>query len=265
MNEELAAINEEYLATNEELAGSNQLLLRSNESLQRFSYVASHDLQEPLRKIQSFGDLVVNRYASKLGDGAEYLKRMQTAASRMSVLIDDLLTFSRISTYQEATTPVLLNDVLTQVLTDLELIIQETGATVNAAILPIVHGDQTQLNQLFQNLLSNALKFSSHDTIPAISITAEIKFANELPAHVIPTSRVAAYHRIDIADNGIGFDQKHVSRIFQVFQRLHGKNEFPGTGIGLAICERVVSNHGGAITARSQPGQGAVFSVYLPV
>lgn len=265
MNEELAAINEEYSATNEELAGLNQLLLRSNESLQRFSYVASHDLQEPLRKIQSFSDLLIARYAAQLGDGAEYLKRMQSAATRMSVLIDDLLSFSRISTYQDATTPVNLNDAINHVLTDLELKIQETGAIITVGILPVIQGDQSQLNQLFQNLISNALKFVPNDTVPVITVSTEIRFAADLPSDVIPGNRVAAYHRVDVADNGIGFDQKHAQRIFQVFQRLHGKNEFPGTGIGLAICEKVVSNHGGAIAVKSQPGQGSVFSVYLPV
>ena len=270
-NEELAAINEEMTATNEELAStnqelteSNQLLFRSNENLQQFAYVASHDLQEPLRKIQSFGDLLRSRYGAELGEGVEHLERMQAAASRMSTLIRDLLAFSRISTQQDTTAPVALQQVITTVLADLDLRIQETGAVIEPGPLPTVPGDRAQLEQLFQNLLSNALKFRRSGVAPLIRVQGELVAFSQLPPTVKPTRQVAVYHRIDVIDNGIGFDDKYVDRIFQVFQRLHGKNEFAGTGIGLAICEKVAANHGGAITATSQPGQGATFSVYLP-
>ena len=265
INEELAAINEEYLATNEELSQSNELLSRSNENLQRFAYVASHDLQEPLRKIQSFGDLLNRRFADNLGAGADYLKRMQLAARRMSVLIDDLLAFSRVSSYQDDTVAISLNAVIKSVITDLEFTIQEANATVYVGKLPIVLGDPLQLGQLYQNLLSNALKFRRPDTTPEINVTSEIIDAGDLPSSIKPSRPSHSYHRIDVKDNGIGFDDQYTDRIFQIFQRLHGKNEFAGTGIGLAICEKVAANHGGAIAATSKPGNGATFSLYLPV
>ncbi|UFH57001.1 PAS domain-containing protein [Spirosoma sp. KNUC1025] len=271
-NEELAAINEELAATNEEIAvankdleESNKNLLRSNQNLEQFAYVASHDLQEPLRKIQQFGDLLKTRYTASTGDELIYLERMQSAASRMSVLIKDLLTFARISTQQDATQPVSLNQVINSVLNDLELAIQDTNAVVRVGALPTIMGDRGQLGQLFLNLFSNALKFHQPDLPPLIRVEASQVSVNKLPASINPARGTKIYHRIDVVDNGIGFDEKYVNRIFQVFQRLHSKNKFAGTGIGLAICEKVAVNHGGAITAHSKPGQGATFSVFLPV
>lgn len=240
-------------------------LERSNQNLQQFAYVASHDLQEPLRKIQSFGDMLKTQYATELGDGVDHLQRMQSAASRMSVLIRDLLTFSRIATGQEIGEPVSLSDVVKRALADLDLLIEETGAVVRVNSLPTVQGDPSQLGQLFQNLLSNALKFRQEGTSPQILISCESVVATDLPASIRPTRPAAAYYRIDVSDNGIGFDEKYLNRIFQVFQRLNGRNQYAGTGVGLAICEKVAANHGGAITARSQPDQGATFSVYFPV
>lgn len=264
MNEELTTTNEEVTVTNDELIESNDLLARSNDNLQKFAYVASHDLQEPLRKIQQFGDLLKSQYADALGEGVGYLERMQSAASRMSTLIRDLLSFSRISTQRDTSAPVSLDEVVGAVLTDLDLIIAETGATVAVGPLPTLVGDASQLRQLFQNLLTNALKFRRTDVRPIITVSRRLVAAAALPQTVHPTRTAAIYYRIDVADNGVGFDDKYVDRIFQVFQRLHGRNEFAGTGIGLAICEKVAANHGGAITATSQPGQGATFSVYLP-
>ena len=265
INEELTVANEELASTNAELVETNDLFNRSNQNLEQFAYVASHDLQEPLRKIQSFGDLLLKQYETQLGDGAEYLRRMQSGASRMSVLIKDLLTFSRISNRQDATDIVSLNDVVAIVLSDLELIIHETQASVTVAILPSVMGDALQLGQLFQNLLSNALKFRQPGVVPVIQIRCQLLVTDDLPSSVKPTRWAQAYHQIDVADNGIGFDDKYTDRIFQVFQRLHGRTQYSGTGIGLAICEKVAANHGGAIIAASQPGQGSTFSVYLPV
>ncbi len=264
-NEELAASNEETVAANNELSAINSLLSRSNSNLEKFAYVASHDLQEPLRKIQAFGDLLKSQYASQLGDGVAHLERMQAAANRMSTLIRDLLTYSRIATQQERIDTVPLTDVLTTVLTDLDLRIQETEATVSfTEDLPAIQGDRSQLEQLFQNLLSNALKFRRADVKPVIRIAYRLAFQNELPPTVKPVRTAALYHCIEIIDNGIGFDEKYVDRIFQVFQRLSGRNQYAGTGIGLAICEKVAANHGGAITASSQPGAGATFTLYLP-
>lgn len=258
------------MAINEELVESTSQLIRSNENLQQFAYIASHDLQEPLRKIQSFGDLLRRGYADQLGEGVDYLIRMQSAAGRMSTLIKDLLTFSRIATELETHSAVSLGQLVQLVLTDLELTIAETGALVNVGDLPTVVGDAAQLNQLFTNLLSNALKFRRVDdggvpVTPRIEISSRSVRARELPETVKPSRAVDWYYQIDVADNGVGFDEKYVDRIFQVFQRLHGKSEFAGTGIGLAICEKVAVNHGGAITATSQPGQGATFRVFLPM
>jgi PAS domain S-box-containing protein len=249
----------------EQLQASVYDLQRSNENLQQFAYIASHDLQEPLRKIQSFGDLLRTQYADALGDGSPYLERMQSAASRMSMLIKDLLNYSRIATTQDITAPVALSDVLDRVLSDLDLVISETSAQVSVDPLPTVVGDGSQLGQLFGNLLSNALKFRKPNQVPVIQVNVHFVSATELPPSNTPTRLSSSYHRIDVVDNGIGFDETYVDRIFQVFQRLHGKNKYAGTGIGLAICQKVVANHGGVITARSQPGQGAIFSVYLPV
>ncbi len=264
-NEELMAGNEEYTATNEALNESTQQLIRSNDSLQRFAYVASHDLQEPLRKIRQFGDLLKEHYGPQLGEGVGYLERMQSAAGRMSTLIKDLLDYSRLSTQPESSASVSLAEVVNGVLTTLELAITETGAKVQVASLPTIQGDALQLSQLFQNLLANALKFHRPGVPPLVHIRARWLAADHLPPGVNPLRSAVAYHQIEVADNGIGFEEKYLDRIFNVFQRLHGKNQYAGTGIGLAICEKVVTNHGGAITASSQPGQGATFSVYLPV
>lgn len=240
-------------------------LKRSNTNLEQFAYVASHDLQEPLRKIQQFGDLLKNGYSQQLGTGIDYLERIQAAARRMSALIKDLLDYSQLTTHEQPTGLVNLSVVLQRVLADLEIVIEQTGAVVDVADLPTLEGDDSQLGQLFQNLLSNALKFGRTDVPPHIQIRCRAIGAEQLPASVVPTRLAPRYYQIDVVDNGIGFEQQYAQRIFQVFQRLHGKNQYAGTGIGLAICERVVAKHGGVITAHSQPGQGATFSVCLPV
>ncbi|GAB3051480.1 sensor histidine kinase [Spirosoma pulveris] len=244
---------------------ANQDLQRSNENLQQFAFVASHDLQEPLRKIQSFGDLLKSRYTGSVGDELAYLERMQSAAKRMSTLIKDLLDFSRIATQREASGSVSLDEVLVQVLSTVEMSIQETGAQVRVDPLPTIEGDASQLYQLFQNLLTNALKFRRTGVAPHIVIKANQVAADQLPSGLKPARSAMAYYQIAVIDNGIGFDEQYRDHIFQVFQRLHGKNAYAGTGIGLAICQRVITNHGGAIRASSQPDQGATFTLYLPV
>ncbi|RYF71725.1 MAG: hypothetical protein EOO39_13430, partial [Cytophagaceae bacterium] len=246
------------------LEAVNTDLRRSNENLQQFAYVASHDLQEPLRKIQAFGNLLMHQYADSLGEGVDYLQRMQTAAGRMSLLIHDLLAFTRIATQRELNTPTDLNEVVTLAMTDLEMLIQETGALVEVDQLPTVSGDASQLGQLFQNLLSNALKFRQEGITPVIRIHTSQLMAAHLPETIKPVHATSVYYRIDVLDNGIGFEQRYADRIFQIFQRLHGKSTYAGTGIGLAICNKVAVNHGGAVTATSQPGKGATFSIYLP-
>jgi signal transduction histidine kinase len=255
----------ELLTANEELLEASDLLIRSNDNLQQFAYVASHDLQEPLRKIQAFGDLLKKELASASSEGLDYLDRMQSAASRMSVLIRDLLNYSRLSIRRDMSKSIVLNELVQSVVNDLDLTITETKAVVNVGVLPTIVGEASQLNQLFQNLISNALKFRRTDTIPHIQITARTVKAADLSNLVKPARATDMYHQIDVIDNGIGFDERYLTRIFEVFQRLHNRSTFAGTGIGLAICEKVVTNYGGAITAASQPNQGSVFSIFLPV
>ena len=240
-------------------------MIRSNDNLQQFAYVASHDLQEPLRKIQQFSDVLKTNYADQLGSGVDYLNRMQQSALRMSSLIRDLLTFSRISRQQEAFREVDLTKLVEEVITDLDLLIQETGALVSVKPLPKMLGDTSQLSMLFHNLLTNALKFRRSQITPEITLSGQLIAAGQIPESIHPARLAEVYYRIDVADNGIGFDEKYLDRIFQVFQRLHSKKDFAGTGIGLAICEKVVANHGGVITASSRPDQGATFIIYFPI
>ncbi|WP_159477384.1 PAS domain S-box protein [Dyadobacter sp. 3J3] len=263
-NEELGAINEEFAATNDDLAEANHLLNLSNQNLEQFAYIASHDLQEPLRKIQQFGDLLKKKYDSSSNDALTYLDRMQSAATRMSVLINDLLTFARISNNPQDAQQISLQDVLSATLSDLEYSINQTHAQIQVGQLPVINGNKVQLGQLFQNLISNALKFRDSTKPPCINIKYGLIKTEDIPSYVKPSRWASSYHLISVADNGIGFEQQYADRIFQAFQRLHGKSEFDGTGIGLAICEKVVTKHGGAITATSQPGNGSVFEIYLP-
>ncbi|MCK8492112.1 MULTISPECIES: PAS domain-containing sensor histidine kinase [Spirosoma] len=254
----------ELKQTQLQLEGLNKDLLTANDNLQQFAFIASHDLQEPLRKVQQFGDLLKNQYSTELGDGVTYLERMQLAAQRMSILIKDLLTFSRITTKTQTTTEIPLERVISRVVEDLDIAIQDADATVQIDSLPVIKGDESQLRQLFQNLLSNSLKFRRPDVKPDIHISAQRIAASDLPSTINMIRQSASYQLISISDNGIGFDEKYLDRIFQVFQRLHGKNQYDGTGIGLAIVQKVVSNHGGTITATSQLGQGSTFQVFLP-
>lgn len=259
------ALEQLVVQRTQQLETSIEDLRRSNENLQQFAYIASHDLQEPLRKVQQFGDLLQNQYGDLLGDGSTYLVRMQAAANRMSTLIKDLLTYARIATHQELSDFVSLDVVVQTVLLDLEVIIHETGAIVEIGPLPIVQGDQSQLEQLVQNLLSNALKFRVANRTPIIQIRAYNVVADQLPESVKPARKADVYCQMEIVDNGIGFEEKYLDRMFQIFQRLHGKSQYSGTGIGLAICEKIVLTHGGTITARSKPNEGSVFSVFLPL
>ncbi|WP_128546110.1 ATP-binding protein [Larkinella soli] len=248
----------------EELEHRNQELKSSNENLQQFAYVASHDLQEPLRKIQSFADILQNHYGQTLDERAlDILSRMQQASGRMSGLIKDLLTYSRISTHREPLRRLSLNKLLDEVLNDLEMTVREKSAVIERPSLPEVNGDPTQLRQLFQNLLSNALKFQHGDTIPRIKIDCRAVTGKDIP-EVAHSDLSRPFYEISISDNGIGFDAKHMDRIFQLFQRLHGRSQYSGTGIGLAICKKVMENHKGYIWAESSPGRGATFQVYLP-
>ncbi|MGA0559681.1 PAS domain-containing protein [Larkinella sp. VNQ87] len=242
----------------------NQELQRSNQSLEQFAYVASHDLREPLRKIQAFGNLLTDQYGPVLGtDGADWLRRMQDAASRMADLIQDLLAYSRLTGRQEPFVRVDLNSLLKDILSDLEMVVREKHAQITVDPLPHLTGSPLQLRQLFQNLLSNALKFSKSDEPPRVTIQAVSpeEWESSLPEQTTP----ATWAALRITDNGIGFDERHSQRIFELFQRLHGRAQYPGTGIGLAIARKVVDNHGGLVHVRSRPNHGTMFTIYLPL
>jgi signal transduction histidine kinase len=234
-------------------------LQRSNRELQDFASVASHDLQEPLRKVQAFGDRLKARYGDSLPpEGQDYLARMQDAAGRMSTLINDLLTFSRVTTRAQPFTSVALEDVVHTVVGDLDARLTDTGGIVQVGPLPVIQADPTQMRQLFQNLIANGLKFHQPDVPPRVEVTAQT-----LPGD--SQADWGPWVQVTVADNGIGFDEKYLDRIFTIFQRLHGRGEYEGTGIGLAVCRKIVERHGGTITARSSPGEGATFIVELPL
>ena len=225
-------------------------LTRSNKELEDFAYIASHDLQEPLRKIQAFGNLLLGEYGDSLGpDGADYLARMHSAANRMSTLIADLLAFSRVTRTEQRKQSVDLTDVLSDISSDLETRITETGAKLKIGKLPVVTADPTHMRQLFQNLVGNAIKFHRPDISPVVTVTSKVKRGG---------------YEIQVSDNGIGFDEKYLDRIFAVFQRLHERSSYEGTGIGLAVCRKIVERYGGTITAKRTKNKGSTFIIWLP-
>jgi PAS domain S-box-containing protein len=241
--------------TERELARTNQKLVQSNRELQEFAYIASHDLKEPLRKISTFADLLQYDSRDDLDEDARfYVERMQESASRMMALIDDLLQFSRIKTSEQAFRKTDLNEILANVLSDIELGIRDANGTVKVEGMPSINADPTQMRQLFQNLITNALKFRRKDVTPQVRVFAELA-ADEKLADV----RVC---RLIVEDNGIGFDEQYSDRIFAPFQRLH--TEYEGTGMGLAICRRIVERHHGNIQVASKPGGGSRFVIELP-
>ena len=235
----------------DQLARANSALRTSNRELQDFAYVASHDLQEPLRKIQSFADLLRSDYGRLIDDqGNFYIQRMQTAAGRMSDLIKGLLNYSRVRTQGNPFEEVDLKAIVEEVISDLEITISETRGAITVQDLPTVEADPTQMRQLFQNLIGNALKFRDPSRAPVVRVSG---------------STDDARCSIEIEDNGIGFPAQYADRIFSPFQRLHGRSTYPGTGIGLAICRRIVERHGGVISAEGVPTEGARFHIILPL
>jgi PAS domain S-box-containing protein len=248
----------------EELQRSNNELRQSNESLRQFAHIASHDLQEPLRKIQAFTDVLQSQFQDNLSEGErDMTQRIQKSAHRMQLLVKDLLTYSQITTQRDPFIPVDLNNVAEDVVSDLEIAITEKGATVAIGQLPTVLGSASRLRQLVQNLIANALKFIQPTQSPVVSVSARLAKPDELPDHL--RTQPNPFWLLSIVDNGLGFNEKYKDRIFQPFQRLHTLSQYSGTGIGLAICQRVSESHGGAIDASSQPGKGSTFKVFLPV
>lgn len=244
----------------ERLRAYNDKLARSNKELQEFAYVASHDLQEPLRKIEAFGDRLVKKHGECLPDeGKMFVERMQNASFRMRELINDLLGYSRVTTNAKPFEKVSLCDVIDGVRSDLQIQLQEGSGTVELGELPTLDADPIQMRQLFQNLISNALKFRKPDLNPIVSVTAE--------EHSVKSNSKGQvrYWRIKVADNGIGFENQYKDQIFTIFRRLHGRLEYGGTGIGLATCRKIVERHNGTIDADGTPDVGATFIIDLPV
>jgi len=243
---------------NQTLIKKNEEFERTNQELASFSYVASHDLQEPLRKIQTYSMRILEKEEENLSaDGKEYLKRMNSACERMQVLIDDLLTFSRTSSTPRIFEKYDLNTLMKEVCSDLKESIDEKNASLHYQNLPEVEIIPFQFKQLLENLLLNSLKYHKQGIAPNIEIDAT---KTSLP----DGEEEKSYHQITITDNGIGFEPEFAEKIFELFQRLHGKHEYPGTGLGLAICKKIIQNHNGFIKAEGKPGEGAIFTVFLP-
>ncbi|MBE9210987.1 PAS domain-containing protein [Nostoc sp. LEGE 06077] len=238
-----------------------QELSRSNEELQQFAFIASHDLQEPLRKIKTFSERLISICGDALpAPASDYLERMQNAVLRMQTLIEDLLTLSRVTTRAQPSVAVNLAQITQEVLSDLEVRIQQTGATIEVGDLPTIKADPLQMRQLMQNLIGNALKFHRPQVPPIVKIYSQ--YLNNQSEQLVVGLELC---QIIVEDNGIGFEQKYSDRIFQIFQRLHGRREYEGTGIGLTICRKIAERHFGRITAQSNPAQGTKFLVTLPI
>lgn len=245
----------------EELREINKSLEASNHDLQQFASVASHDLKEPLRKIQLFGAILRDKFLHMDPNALSYMERIVGSSERMARLINDLLNYSRLSgvSINEITD---FNKIIQEILVDLELMIVERDAVITVEKMPQIEAVPGQIRQVFQNIISNALKFSRKDISPQIHITADIV------TDLNPDSAAfegGHYCRIVIRDNGIGFNEKYLSKIFTIFQRLHTSDLYEGTGIGLAIAKKVIDKHGGLITARSREGEGATFIIVLPL
>lgn len=249
------------MEASEKLKVLNSELETSNRDLEQFAYIASHDLQEPLRKIQTYSELAEinlnNEEAAK-----KYFEKINASAKRMANLIKAVLNYSRLSKTDEVFEEVNLNAIIDNVKTDLELLIAEKKAVIHTAALPVISGIALQLNQLFFNLISNALKFSEKP--PVVHISSKI-ISHEAMEVTDGIKTDGDYAEITVADNGIGFSQEYAGKIFNIFQRLHSQRSYAGTGIGLALCKKIVDNHNGSILVNSEPGRGTTFYIYLPV
>ena len=236
---------------------------RSNKELEEFAYVASHDMNEPLRKITTFIERLENKYKTELGaDGKLYLTRIAASVENMRHLIDTLLEFSRTTRTKQTFVSVDLNGIVKDVQTDLELKIEETATTIHIELLPGIEAIPSQMKQLFDNLLSNSIKFKKADVPPVITIRCLRLTRRQKEQHHLDAGNT--WFKIDFTDNGIGFEPEYNQRIFQIFQRLHGKTEYPGSGIGLAICKKIIDQHKGIIYATGEPDNGATFTIILP-
>jgi PAS domain S-box-containing protein len=248
---------------NQQLADINSALELSNHDLQQFASVASHDLQEPVRKIQLYSNFLIQKTEGVLPpDSRIYIDKIVRAAARMKTLIVDILNYSRLSEQNNDHTIVSLDEVVKELLEDFELIISEKGAVITVNGLPAIKANKGQIRQVFQNIVSNALKFSKNEEAPHILIKAQRLRERSFDS---VQQEDGPYCLISILDNGIGFDEKYLASIFALFERLHSKDMYEGTGIGLAITKKIMEKHNGLVTARSHPGKGAEFLLLLPV
>ena len=245
----------------QELMLSNQELEASNHELQQFAYVASHDLKEPLRKIQVFSHLVKQKFLADNPDAINYMDRLINSSDRMIMLITDVLKYSKLSITADFV-PTDINEILREIIEDSELLIQEKQAVIEADPIPVLEVIPAQIRQVFQNIISNALKFSSKNEQPVIRITAELVKKKDAASPADPSGN---YCRIKVTDNGIGFNEIYADKIFAIFQRLHSREEYEGTGIGLAIVKKIIETHDGLVIARSEEGKGSSFILVLPV
>lgn len=244
------------------LEQKNIALERSNKELTSFSYVASHDLQEPLRKIKTFSNLILEKEKNLSEEGKDCFGRIIISAGRMQTLIEDLLSFSRTQLFENTLKLVDLNEVMSEIKNLHFEPINEGRLIINTGTLPIIHAISFQIQQLFENIISNSIKYSKPDQKTKISVSCTLIEGNKLL--FFNSDKNKRYYKIGIEDNGIGFDEKYSEKIFEIFQRLHGKNEYSGTGIGLSICKKIVENHNGFITAHSKIDHGSTFEIYLP-
>lgn len=251
LNETLSALVDERTAE----------LRRSNEDLQQFAHVTSHDLKEPVRKVKMYANLIRTNYDALLPEkGKEYLNKIEHASQRISSMIDGVLQYSSLDSSEDVVELVDLNEVARNILDDLEVVINEKKAKVKIGTLPSIPGSPTLMNQLFYNLINNSLKFTRDGISPVIEVLSSIKSGAEIGQAVDQT-----YAEIQIRDNGIGFEQEYAEKIFESFSRLNAKDKFEGTGLGLALCKKIVKRHHGSIKASGRLGEGATFSIYLPV
>ncbi len=255
MVEQIREVTDNLRKREAELERYSEKLKKSNTELEQFAYIASHDLQEPLRKIRLFGDRLKENYSTLLDEKAvDYLQRMNSAVTRMENFIRDLLQYSRVTSKAQPFEAVELNDIIKDVLGDLEIRINETKAEIKTQNLPTIDADPLQMRQLFQNIIGNAIKYHRANVPPVVTITSRI-LGNDN----------SDFCEINIQDNGIGFDNKYADQIFGLFQRLHGRSEYAGTGIGLAICKKIVGHHSGVLSASSKKEEGSTFCIKLPI
>jgi signal transduction histidine kinase len=246
-----------------ELAAANDSLQKSNAALEQFAYIASHDLQEPVRKVSTFAQMLESSLGKTDERSEGYLKKIRNSAARMLTLIKDVLAYSELSTVSQPLGKVSLQQIVADIIVDFEVLAEQKQATISFTNLPEINGISLQLSQLFGNLISNALKYNRPDVPPVITITA-VMLPEQERSRFPSLQEHTRYYKIEVADNGIGFSNEYAAQIFHIFQRLHGNKQYEGTGIGLAICQKVVANHHGAIYASSELGKGSRFTVILP-